>query len=319
MWEYERKRGLIVQLDATLDQHAPALHVQVTVRNPRAEETGMYWWTNIAVAQEEGSRVFVPATHAYQTGYDGSLSRVDLAADDSSRPASAPAAADFFYDVTGAAEAAGAPVRPWIAALDAAGAGLAHLSTAPLVGRKLFVWGDTTGGRRWCDWLGGATGAYYEIQAGLATTQYENLRMPGGATWQWRETFLPVQVDDARRDAPWAEAVDAVGSVVTGAADALGVEATARLDAVAETAPKHMISVGAPWGALEGALSERFGEDFAGLPGAPFEALAPGAGDYWTTLLAGDDAEVHEAAPHRGGIGCSRRRRHPGSRTITGA
>lgn len=299
MWEYERTRGLIVQLDATLEAHAPALHVQVTVHNPRPVETGMYWWTNIAVAQEEGSRVFAPATHAYLTAYDGSLSLVDLAADDSSRPASASAAADYFYDVTGAAEAAGTEVRPWIAALDATGGGLAHVSTAPLVGRKLFVWGDTPGGRHWCDWLGGSTGAYFEIQAGLATTQYENLPMPAAATWRWRETFLPVQVDDAARDAEWAEAVDAVGGVVGAASDALGTAAIDRLTAVAEAAPERMLSQGAPWGALEAAVADRFGADFVGLAGAPFEASAPGTGDYWNTLLAGADADVHDAAPHR--------------------
>ncbi len=299
MWEYERTRGLIVQLDATLDTHAPALHVQVTVHNPHPTETGMYWWTNIAVTQHEDSRVYAPATHAYVTAYDGSLNRVDLTADDSSRPASAPAAADYFYDVIGAADAANRDVRPWIAALDGAGGGLAHVSTAPLVGRKLFVWGDTPGGRHWCDWLGGETGAYFEIQAGLATTQYENLPMPGRATWRWRETFLAVQVDDAGRDAEWEEAVDAVGTAVIAASEALGTSATARLEAVADQAPGRMLSIGSPWGALEEAISERFGAEFIGLPGAPFQAHAPGAGDYWTTLLAGEDAEAHEAAPHQ--------------------
>src|SRR5690606_6491563 len=99
MWEYECIRGLIVQIDATLDAAAPALHVQVRVRNPHRTETGMYWWTNIAVAQTPGSRVFTAATHAYKTGYDGTLSRVDLTAEDVSYPASASAAADWFHDL----------------------------------------------------------------------------------------------------------------------------------------------------------------------------------------------------------------------------
>ena len=34
-----------------------ALHVRVRVRNPRDRETGMYWWTNIAVAQTAQSRL----------------------------------------------------------------------------------------------------------------------------------------------------------------------------------------------------------------------------------------------------------------------
>lgn len=291
MWEYERKRGLIVQLDATLDAGAPALHMSVQVRNPHAHETGMYWWTNIAVAQEEGSRVFAPATHAFQTAYDGSLTRVDLAATDTSHPASAPAAADYFYDVPEEAR-----VRPWIAVLDRTGGGLGHVSTSRLFGRKLFVWGDTPGGRHWCDWLGGRTGAYFEIQAGLATTQFEHFPIPGETTWAWRETFLPVQVDDVRRDAEWAEAVEVVGAVLGEAADALGDSAAERLDAVAGAAPGRMLSQGSPWGALEAALSARFGEAFSGLAGAPFEVSAEGAGGYWAALLEGSETAESDAA-----------------------
>ncbi|MGB3374402.1 MAG: DUF5107 domain-containing protein, partial [Microbacterium sp.] len=201
MWEHERIRGLIVQIDATLDAHAPALHVRVRVRNPRPSETGMYWWTNIAVAQTPESRVFTGARHAYRTGYDGRLVRVDLIAEDVSFPASAPAAADWFHDLP-------AGTQPWIAALEADGSGLGHVSTALLKGRKLFVWGDTAGGRHWCNWLGGS---YFEIQAGLATTQYEHLPMPGGATWEWTETFLPLQVDPS---GAYAEAGARVGAAV---------------------------------------------------------------------------------------------------------
>ncbi|MFD5214011.1 DUF5107 domain-containing protein [Microbacterium sp. NPDC058345] len=296
MWEYERVRGLIVQIDAALDDRVAALHVRVRVRNPHPHETGMYWWTNIAVAQTPDSRVYAPATHAYRTGYDGALQHVDVADPDVSRPASAPAAADWFYDLPAAAKAEGEPVRPWIAALESDGSGLAHVSTPPLVGRKLFVWGDTTGGRHWCDWLGGKNGAYFEIQAGLATTQYEHLRMPGRATWEWRETFLPLQIDDVAGDAEWAEAVAAVGDAVREAADA--ARAGARLDALKDAEPTRMLHSGSPWGALEAELAARCDASFDPLPGVRFDRNAPGAGDYWTALLdrrTGEDAEL--AAP----------------------
>lgn len=286
MWEYERVRGLIVQIDATLDDRVAALHVQVRVRNPHPHETGMYWWTNIAVAQTAGSRVYAPATHAYRTGYDGALQHVDVADPDVSRPASAPAAADWFYDLPAAAQAAGTALRPWIAALEPDGSGLAHVSTAPLVGRKLFVWGDTTGGRHWCDWLGGETGAYFEIQAGLTTTQYEHVPMPGGATWEWHEVFLPVHVDDAARDADWAEAVAVVGATVLAAADPAH-DGGARLEAVEDAPPTRMLQTGSPWGALEAELAERCGEPFESLPGVRFDRTATGAGDYWAALLDG--------------------------------
>jgi len=289
MWEYERVRGLILQIDATLD--GAALHVRVRVRNPRDRETGMYWWTNIAVTQTEGSRVFAPATHAYMTGYDGTLGRVDLEATDPRFPATAPAAADYFFDLAPglAAESADddddAPAsRPWIAAIDAEGSGLAHVSTARLLGRKLFVWGDTPGGRHWCDWLGGETGAYFEIQAGLAATQYEHLRMPGGATWEWTETFLPLHLTDPGLDSTWSDSVAAVGAAVLQTADAAGTAGVARLEAAADVAPDALLSVGSPWGALEEQLAARSGSAFAALPGVRFVRDAE-EGAYWAALL----------------------------------
>ena len=290
MWEYERKRGVILQIDATLDEEAPALHVRIRVRNPRDRETGMYWWTNIAVAQQRGSRVFAPASRAYRTGYDGALGIADLRETDASRPALVPAAADFFFDVTGTAAERHVPVRPWIAAIGEDGDGLAHVSTAPLVGRKLFVWGDTTGGRRWCDWLGGRTGEYFEIQAGLTTTQYEHLPMPGGATWEWTETFLPIRVDDPRLDGSWDEGVQATAEQVEAATEGLGAAAFARLDAVADAAPGRMLSEGSPWGAREGALAARLGEPFAIPPGVRFSR--GDAGSAWDALLTGETVDA---------------------------
>ncbi|MDR6866927.1 tetratricopeptide (TPR) repeat protein [Microbacterium resistens] len=295
MWEYERKRGLILQLDATLDADAPALHVRVRIRNPHDRETGMYWWTNIAVAQEQGSRVLAPAARAYQTGYDGALSTVDLEELDASRPATAPAAADFFFDVTGTAQERGEAVRPWIVAVDEDRNGLAHVSTAPLTGRKLFVWGDTTGGRRWCDWLGGATGEYFEIQAGLTTTQYEHLPMPGGATWEWTETFLPIRIDDPRLDSSWSEAVQAAGDRVAQLTDGVGAAASARLDAVADAEPGRLLAEGSPWGSLEAALSARLGEPFAPLPGVHFTPDEPGSP--WAALLDGALPDADPSVP----------------------
>ncbi|QMU96861.1 DUF5107 domain-containing protein [Microbacterium esteraromaticum] len=281
MWEYERVRGLIVQIDATLDSAVAALHVRVRVRNPHADETGMYWWTNIAVAQTAGSRVFAPATHAYQTQYDGTLGRVDVASPDVSRPAEARAAADWFYSLEGS-------VVPWIAALEPDGSGLGHVSSPRLSGRKLFVWGETTGGRHWQEWLGGRTGAYFEIQGGLATTQYEHLRMPGGATWEWSETFLPLQVD-GDVDGAWASAVEVVGAQLRTAA---GATDASRLDAVADVAPERLLNVGSPWGALEAVLAERYGEAFESLPGVRFDATAGEDAAYWRRLLGLSEADA---------------------------
>ncbi|MFN8450418.1 MAG: DUF5107 domain-containing protein [Anaerolineae bacterium] len=54
---------------------------------------------------------------------------------------------------------------------DGDGKGLVQVSTDPLRGRKLFLWGTGSGGARWQEWLGGEGQSYLEIQAGLAPTQ----------------------------------------------------------------------------------------------------------------------------------------------------
>ena len=84
--------------------------------------------------------------------------------------------------------------RPWIAAIDGDGRGVAHVSTARLQGRKLFVWGTGRGGERWQGWLShGGAERYAEIQAGLAPTQFEHLDMPAQAEWSWSEAFAAVR------------------------------------------------------------------------------------------------------------------------------
>ena len=119
-----------------------------------------------------------PAAGAWRTTYDGAIAHVDIpfAADDPasdiSYPLPAQRAADYFFQVPPAQ-------RPWIAAVQADGRGLVQTSTAQLRGRKLFLWGAAAGGRHWQEWLCGPGSGYLEIQAGLATTQLEHLRLEG--------------------------------------------------------------------------------------------------------------------------------------------
>lgn len=175
MWEYERMRGVVFQVEAWLPPGSPVLLVGVAIHNPRPEPVPMYWWSNAAVPQTADTVVRAPATSAFRTGYSGRLERVpaqDL------QPGRSPAAADYFYEIDPGIE------EPWIEA------GLVQRSTARLRGRKLFCWGETIGGHHWQEWLGGRH--YCEIQAGLACTQYEHLPLPPGTTWTWVETYGPV-------------------------------------------------------------------------------------------------------------------------------
>ena len=103
--------------------------------------------------------------------------------------------------------------RPWIAAVQADGRGLVQTSTDPLRGRKLFCWGTAAGGRRWQEWLCGPGCRYLEIQAGLATTQLEHLRLAASAEISWVEAYAPIEAAPEGCTA-WPDAIAEVAELV---------------------------------------------------------------------------------------------------------
>ena len=191
-------------------------------------------------------------------------------------------AADFFFDI-------GTGERPWIAAVDGDGAGAAHVSTGELRGRKLFVWGTGSGGRRWQQWLShGGEEVYAEIQAGLAPTQFEHLSMPARAVWSWTEAFGALAVDPQRSHrGSWEDAVGHVGGAIDELvpADQLDVWHRAA-ENVADQAPTEVLATGSGWGALERQRRHLVGSDWFDDTGTPFpdSSLGPDQ-EPWLELL----------------------------------
>ncbi|GAA2781739.1 DUF5107 domain-containing protein [Crossiella cryophila] len=252
LWEWERLRGLVFQVDAWLAEDSPVLHVGVRVHNPQPHEVPMYWWSNTAVAETARTRVLAPSTSAFRTHYSGKLSRVDVPVHgelETTYPAGIPDAADFFHDLPDDLDG-----RPWIAALDETGYGLAQASTGRLRGRKLFCWGESVGGRHWQEWLGGPdTAPYCEIQAGLARTQYEHLPMPAGADWTWVETYGPLRTDPALVHGDWPVAVAEVNRALDETSPAACLHAALHeyAEVTAKLPPVASLSAGSGWGAVE--------------------------------------------------------------------
>jgi hypothetical protein len=115
-----------------------------------------------------------------------------------------PRAADFFFHIPDGE-------RHWITALDGQGKGLVQASTPRLQGRKLFLWGMGSGGRTWQTFLSQPGVTYLEIQAGLARTQTEHLRMPPHAQWTWLEAYGLMEADaEAVHSQSWSAAQQAV-------------------------------------------------------------------------------------------------------------
>ncbi|WP_409495518.1 DUF5107 domain-containing protein [Amycolatopsis sp. cmx-11-12] len=275
LWEWERTRDLPYQIDFWLPAESDHLLVAVRIRNPHPYDVPVYWWSNIAVPQNEGTRVLAPATQAWHYGYSGRLDLVDVPGE-LTYPARAEAAADYFFEVTG---------RPWVAAVESDGTGLAQLSTERLRGRKLFLWGESDGGRRWQEWLAPGAGGYLEIQAGLARTQLEHLRLPPGEGWDWLEAYGPVTADPAAvHGKDWTAAREAVAAGLP-SADVLD-EYHDAWRKIADVTPESFLATGSGWGALENRRAPMC------LPGTPFpdDSLGPDQAP-WLALLDGTPPE----------------------------
>ncbi len=284
MYEFERVREVVFQVDAWLPAGSPVLLVHVRIVNPNDVETPMYWWSNVAVPQADDVRVLAPADEAWQFAYDIPLRRVPipvLDGKDRTYTTRAAQAADYFFAIAD-------DQRRWVTALDGRGTGLVQTSTDRLRGRKLFLWGKSPGGDHWQEWLAQPGHEYLEIQAGLARTQLEHLPMPARASWSWVEAYGLLQSDAAAvHGDDWSTARDAVSRdleelVPRAELDAALTAATAWADA----APVEVLNLGSGWGALERRLRERDGDDSLSLPGTPFgdETLGPEQ-EAWVELV----------------------------------
>lgn len=196
MYEYEEIRGLVYCIEAALD--GDRLVMNITVKNTKDEPTYMYWWSNIAVEQKEGTRFFVPADRSFVTSYrDGGfcISKVNvpsLNGKDTSDPLHAYDAIDYFFDIPDES-------KKWISSIESDGKGLLQYSDRRLFGRKAFLWGSIPGGRHWNSWLTDGRD-YYEIQAGLCKTQFEHFPLEGHGEITWNEVYRGIDIGSNRGD-----------------------------------------------------------------------------------------------------------------------
>jgi tetratricopeptide (TPR) repeat protein len=294
LYEYERLRGVVFQVDAWLADGSPFLKVHVRIQNPGKHDVPMYWWSNAAVEQVPGGRVVAPADSAWHFGYERDLVDVPMPEHggvDVSYPAEAIDAADYFFRLGGTDQL-------WVAALGPDGTGVVQASTRQLRGRKLFRWGTGPGGRRWQDWLGDTGRAYLEIQAGLAETQLEHLRLPAGQSWSWVEAYGPLDVDPEPAHGTWQEARQAVASSLAKTLPAAELDDDlAAATAWADLPPERVVHAGSGWGALEQRRRRLSGEPLLPDSGTPFgdDTLGPEQ-DPWRQLLEGGQL-ADDAAP----------------------
>jgi len=288
LYEWERIRQVPFQIDAYLPDDSPVLFVRVRITNPNEGDVPMYWWSNIAVPEAVGTRVLVPAESAFKFGYGGEglglcpIPMVD--GTDVSYSTSSDRSTDYFYYVQDGR-------RPWITALDQDGRGLVQTSTDRLKGRKLFLWGQGAGGKHWQTYLSKPGHAYIEIQAGLARTQAEHVRMPAGADWTWLEAYGLMEADSEAVHGPdWPAAQQIVEDRLEHLIPRSSLNAELdRGRELADRPPDELIQRGSGWGALESRRRQALGQPPFCSPGLVFgdeglgNAQAP-----WLALLEED-------------------------------
>jgi len=285
LYEWERIRQAAYQIDAYLPDESPVLYVRPRLVNPFDHDLPMYWWSNIAVVERDDIRILAPAAEAYQYA----LSVDDLATvampvvdgrDVTYSTRAGKRAADYFFLIPPGQ-------RPWISALDGEGKGLIQTSTDVLRGRKLFLWGTGTGGKRWQEWLKGEGNNYLEIQAGLAPTQLEYATLPPKADFAWLEAYGLMEADPKiAHSLDWA----AARAHVEGKLEALVSRAKMEAELKRGTSwqdqpPSEILQRGSGWGELEALRRQKAGETpFAGK-GLDFSGSLGAAQQPWVTLL----------------------------------
>jgi tetratricopeptide (TPR) repeat protein len=254
IYEWERMRDLVYQVDFRLGPGSRHLAVDITVTNPNAHAVPAYWWSNIAVASSAGARVMVPSRSAFEFTYTRRLHRVPVPRSsglDLSYPHAAARTADYFFELD--------PGKlPWIAAVDAAGVGLMQVSSGRLHGRKLFTWGNAPGGRRWQEFLTASTESYFEIQAGLTRTQLEHVPLGPGESWSWSEVYGPVSVPVEAVHGEWVDAIECMESAIAEAGIQAMLDERAGAEHDRQGEPLH---TGSGWGALESLRREVMREE----------------------------------------------------------
>jgi len=215
LYEWERVRGMVFGINAYLPEDSRVLYIRDTVENLCGSDSWTYWWSNIAVPETPKTRVIAPCTESFISFYEDGNYILDKTSipyhngTDATYPVNHKRVLDFFFKIPPES------TERWVTAVEADGIGLAQMSTREMKGRKLFVWGQGSGGKNWGSFLSNGQGTYIEIQAGLAYNQLEHVPMPSGASWSWTEGYAGIRCDTQKvYSTDWNTAVDEVSSQI---------------------------------------------------------------------------------------------------------
>lgn len=229
-WEYERQKGLYWALDFHLGPDDRQLWVYGRVVNPHSVAKPFYWWTNIAVREEEGMRIFsgtgevifidsdsLMSENALRVMAHGHLPHLGIREGvDYSYPENfTDYSNEYFFQNQPLVE------ESWEAASYRSGEVFFDRADGALCYHKMFCWGGEPGGRHWRKYLSPShDGAYVELQAGAHRTQVHGGDIAASSTFDFVQCFGTLDCApsfgegdyDERRKAIYSEVDRAVGT-----------------------------------------------------------------------------------------------------------
>jgi len=261
VYEYERNRKIYFSIDFHLPSGAKQLSAYVRIVNNNDLTVPMYWWTNIAVRENDNVRIFsesdqvlyikpestIKEGNIHKFGR-GSIEKLpSLPGKDPSYPLNFDFSSEYFFQNPENCQS------PWEAAVYNDGFTFYERSTSKLLYRKMFCWGNHRGGRNWCDYLSETgKGDYLEIQAGLAPTQVHGLKMPGKTTWDFTQIFGSANLDTIKKEDRWNSAKSYVKNEIEKRLPSLDVQNLHEsFSSYSTKTPEKIIHMGSGWGALE--------------------------------------------------------------------
>lgn len=294
MYDYVRTTGLFWQIDFHLPEGSSFLYAHVRIINDGKQAQPLYWWTNTAVP-EQGARIFSGSEniiyidpkslvkegqpHGYGHGIMPTLSRMPGV--DISYPEAFDYTSEYFFQNTSD------DPSPWEASVYPQGVSFLERSTQPLKTRKMFCWGQHSGGRNWQDHLTEpGKGAYVEIQAGLTPTQSHGADLPAHREISFTQAFGSFDAS-ALRDGIWQESCAKIQHLADQVLPPQVIQALHQdYAAMADVPCGTLLHKGHGWGALEAMRREICKE-----PGIPaqltFEREGTKEEEPWLALLEG--------------------------------
>lgn len=254
MYEFERGKSTLFQIDFHLPDGSPLLYSHVKVFNPFDRDTTTYWWTNIAIPEDGNTRILASTNKVIVLGDKMSYEELPHLSPfgdaDLSYPHNASHGYDHFYQTPDGALSA------WEAGADNEGKVFFDRATAPLLYHKMFCWGNHSAANHWQEHLSDPGKGYYiEIQGGFARSQMHDKIFPANSTIEWTQCFGGAALDrDSLHQEDLNAATDYLDAYI---ASVISEEELLRLNehyaclANVEVQEENLVHLGSGWGALE--------------------------------------------------------------------